>query len=82
MAQLLGVENINLELSSPNQQSQIIKMVAQWGNKAEIIEPKELRRKAKRYLLDTLELYYPGLLTDKFDLENLMPTSESIKPTY
>jgi len=67
---------------STNQQSQVLYMVAQCGSKAEIIEPKELRRKAKRYLLDTLNLYYPGLLTDKFDIENLCPSEESIKPTF
>lgn len=65
-----------------NQQSQVIYLVAQWGSKAEIIEPKELRKKAKRYLMDTVNLYYPGLLTDKFDIENLCPSEESIKPTY
>ncbi|MEA1911891.1 MAG: WYL domain-containing protein [Spirochaetota bacterium] len=65
-----------------NQQSQVLYMVAQWGSKAEIIEPKDLRKKAKRYLLDTLNLYYPNLLTDKFDLENLMPGSQSIKPEH
>ncbi|POQ98284.1 transcriptional regulator [Alkalispirochaeta sphaeroplastigenens] len=43
-----------------NQQSQVLFWVSQWGPGAEILEPPELRERARQWFSDTAERYHPS----------------------